>query len=111
MYCVAKCAGICPEQHYIPVNYAERIEVYKGVVPVGFGTDALGGVINIITGKHRKGWSLDASYTYGSFNTHKSYVDFSYISEGGFSFEINALQNYSDNNYWVRAVLWTEKRK
>ena len=51
MYCVAKCAGICPEQHYIPVNYAERIEVYKGVVPVGFGTDALGGVINIITGK------------------------------------------------------------
>lgn len=33
----------------IPVNYAERIEVYKGVVPVGFGTDAIGGVINIIT--------------------------------------------------------------
>ncbi len=30
----------------IPVNFAERIEVYKGVVPVGFGTDALGGVIN-----------------------------------------------------------------
>lgn len=30
MYCVAKCAGICPEQHYIPVNYAERIEVCKG---------------------------------------------------------------------------------
>lgn len=26
----------------IPVNFAERIEVYKGVVPVGFGTDALG---------------------------------------------------------------------
>lgn len=33
----------------IPVNFAERIEVYKGVVPVGFGTDAIGGVINIIT--------------------------------------------------------------
>ena len=37
----------------IPVNYAERIEVYKGVVPVGFGTDAIGGVINIITKKNR----------------------------------------------------------
>ena len=35
----------------IPINYAERIEVYKGVVPVGFGTDALGGVINIVTSK------------------------------------------------------------
>ena len=33
----------------IPVNYADRIEIYKGVVPVGFGTDAIGGVINIIT--------------------------------------------------------------
>ena len=30
----------------IPVNYAERIEVYRGVVPVGFGADAIGGVIN-----------------------------------------------------------------
>lgn len=53
----------------IPVNYAERIEVYKGVVPVGFGTDAIGGVINIITKKNRDKWFLDASYSYGSFNT------------------------------------------
>ena len=29
----------------IPVSFANRIEVYKGVVPVGFGTDAIGGVI------------------------------------------------------------------
>ena len=35
----------------IPVNFADRIEVYKGVVPVGFGTDAIGGVINIVTNK------------------------------------------------------------
>ena len=33
----------------IPVNFAERIEVYRGVVPVGFGADAIGGVINIVT--------------------------------------------------------------
>lgn len=85
----------------IPVNFADRIEVYKGVVPVGFGTDALGGVINIVTGKHPKGWSLDASYSYGSFNTHKSYADFSYTSAKGLMVEVNAFQNYSDNNYWV----------
>lgn len=60
----------------IPVNFAERIEIYKGVVPVGFGTDAIGGVINIITKKKRDRWFLDASYSYGSFNTHKSYVNF-----------------------------------
>lgn len=85
----------------IPVNFADRIEVYKGVVPVGFGTDALGGVINIVTNKHPKGWTLDASYSYGSFNTHKSYANFSYTADKGLLFEVNAFQNYSDNSYYV----------
>lgn len=85
----------------IPVNYAERIEIYKGVVPVGFGTDAIGGVINIITPRNRNKWFLDASYSYGSFNTHKSYVHFGQTTKSGFTYEINAFQNYSDNNYHI----------
>ena len=85
----------------IPVNYAERIEVYKGVVPVGFGTDAIGGVINIITKKNRSKWLLDASYSYGSFNTHRSYVNFGQTFRSGLTYEINVFQNYSDNNYYV----------
>ncbi|MDD2951765.1 MAG: TonB-dependent receptor [Parabacteroides sp.] len=85
----------------IPVNYAERIEVYKGVVPVGFGTDAIGGIINIITKKNRNKWFLDASYSYGSFNTHKSYVNFGQTFRSGLTYEINVFQNYSDNNYDV----------
>ena len=85
----------------IPVNYAERIEVYKGVVPVGFGTYAIGGVINIITKKNRNKWFLDASYSYGSFNTHKSYVNFGQTFRSGLTYEINVFQNYSDNNYYV----------
>ena len=85
----------------IPVNYAERIEVYKGVVPVGFGPDAIGGVINIITKKNRNKWFLDASYSYGSFNTHKSYVNFGQTFRSGLTYEINVFQNYSDNNYYV----------
>lgn len=85
----------------IPVNFAERIEVYKGVVPVGFGTDALGGVINIVTNKHRRKWFVDASYSYGSFNTHKSYVHFGQSLNSGLTYEINAFQNYSDNDYHI----------
>ncbi|HBO27580.1 TonB-dependent receptor [Culturomica sp.] len=85
----------------IPVNFAERIEVYKGVVPVGFGTDAIGGVINIVTKRNQKSWFLDASYSYGSFNTHKSYVNFGQTFRSGFIYEINAFQNYSDNDYYV----------
>lgn len=85
----------------IPVNFADRIEVYRGVVPVGFGADAIGGVINIVTSKRRRKWFVDASYSYGSFNTHKSYVNFGQTFANGFKYEINAFQNYSDNNYWV----------
>lgn len=87
----------------IPINFAERIEVYKGVVPVGFGTDAIGGVINIVTQKRTDRWFLDASYSYGSFNTHKSYVNFGQTLRNGFTYELNAFQNYSDNNYHIYA--------
>lgn len=87
----------------IPVNFADRIEVYKGVVPVGFGTDALGGVVNIVTNQKRDKWFLDASYSFGSFNTHKSYVNFGQTLKNGFTYEINAFQNYSDNDYNVYA--------
>ena len=85
------------------MNFADRIEVYKGVVPVGFGTDAIGGVINIVTNKKRRRWFLDASYSYGSFNTHKSNVNFGQTFKNGFTYEINAFQNYSDNDYHIEA--------
>ena len=87
----------------IPVNFADRIEVYRGVVPVGFGADAIGGVINIVTPKRQRRWFLDASYSYGSFNTHKTYVNFGQTLSNGLKYEINAFQNYSDNNYWIDA--------
>lgn len=85
----------------IPVNMANRIEIYKGVVPVGFGTDAIGGVINIVSNRNRRSWNVDASYSYGSFNTHKSYINASQNLKNGFHWELNAFQNYSDNNYWI----------
>lgn len=89
----------------IPVNFADRIEVYKGVVPVGFGTDALGGVINIVTNRSRRRWFLDASYSYGSFNTHKSYVNFGQSFKNGLTYEVNLFQNYSDNNYRIETTV------
>lgn len=94
-------AGTGFDLNNIPVNFAERIEVYKGVVPVGFGTDALGGVINIVTNKQKRNWFMDASYSYGSFNTHKSYVNFGQSFGNGLTYEINAYQNYSDNDYYI----------
>ena len=87
----------------LPVNMAERIEVYKGVVPVNFGSDALGGAVNIVT-KKTPGSYLDASYSYGSFNTHLSYINAGHTSEKGFTIQLSAYQNYSDNSYYVDDV-------
>ena len=87
----------------IPVSFASRIEVYKGVVPVGFGTDAIGGIVNVVTNRRYIGWHLDASYSYGSFNTHKSNVSFGQTFRNGLTYEITAFQNYSDNNYKVNS--------
>ena len=84
----------------IPVNFAERIEVYKGVVPVWLGSDALGGAVNIITDKHMKNY-IDISYSYGSFNTHKTNINAALTAKNGFTVQLNAFQNYSDNNYKV----------
>lgn len=46
---------------------------------------------------------MDASYSYGSFNTHKSNVNFGQTFKNGFTYEINAFQNYSDNDYHIEA--------
>jgi len=86
----------------IPVNSIDRIEVYKGVVPVWLGTDALGGAVNIITNQGAN--FLDASYSVGSFNTHRASVNGAYTQpKTGFTFRGNINYNYSDNNYdvWV----------
>lgn len=79
---------------------ASAIEVYKGVVPVEFGADALGGAINIVTNKMR-GTYLDASYSFGSFNTHHSALNVSHVTKQGFWVSLNAYQSFSDNDYKV----------
>lgn len=84
----------------IPVNMAERIDVYKGVVPIELGADALGGAVNIVTNKNVNRY-IDASYSYGSFNTHRAAVNTRFSGRHGFIANINAFANYSDNDYKV----------
>ncbi|MGQ7946834.1 TonB-dependent receptor [Flavobacterium sp. WC2509] len=88
----------------IPATMAERVEVYKGVVPIELGGDALGGAVNIVTNKSAKRY-IDASYSYGSFNTHKAAVNTRFTNEKGFVTNINAFVNFSDNNYKVDAQI------
>ena len=88
----------------ISVNMAERVEVYKGVLPVSLGADALGGAVNIISRKDAN--YLDVSYSFGSFNTHKVSINGAYTNlKTGFTVRANAFYNYSDNDYKVYAPI------
>lgn len=88
----------------IPVNLSERIEVYKGVVPVHLGSDAMGGAINIITSQKQTNY-LDVSYSYGSFNTHRGSFTGQYTNQKtGIMVKGTAFINYSDNNYTMKDV-------
>lgn len=44
---------------------------------------------------------LDASYSYGSFNTHRTTINAGFTGKDGFTAQLNAFQNYSDNNYRI----------
>lgn len=84
----------------IPTELIDRIEIYKGVVPVTFGSDALGGAVNIVTRRSNAQYA-NLSYTFGSFNTHKSTLNVGAPLTDNIEIELNAYQNYSDNSYKV----------
>lgn len=93
----------------IPPSMIERIEVYKGVVPGHLADDALGGAINIVLNK-QSNENINASVSYGSFNTLQASVNGLYrFDKSGFTIKASAFHNYSDNDYEVsgRSVVVT----
>jgi outer membrane receptor protein involved in Fe transport len=69
--------------HPLPDSYVasdvERVEVIRGSGSVLYGSNAMGGVINLITKKQsREGFNGNARLMYGSFNTQK------HMLSGGF---------------------------
>lgn len=89
----------------IPVNLISSIEVYKGVIPVELGMDALGGAVNIVTNTHTKNF-FDFAYSFGSFNTHRTSLVSRYTApKSGFQVNANVFHNYSDNNYKIMAEI------
>lgn len=69
--------------HPLPDAYVasdvEKVEVIRGPASTLYGTNAMGGVINIITKKQKEdGFKTNARLMYGSYNTRK------YMMNGGF---------------------------
>ena len=62
----------CTVTHSLPIANIERIEVVRGGSSVLYGSDALGGVINIITREMKKeGFYTDVSISGGSYDTYQ----------------------------------------
>lgn len=59
----------CTVTHTLPLNNVERIEVVRGPLSVLYGSDAMAGVVNIVTRRAEKPLELGARLDYGSFNT------------------------------------------
>jgi outer membrane cobalamin receptor len=59
----------CAVTHSLPLSDAERVELVRGPSSVLYGSDALGGVVNIITRKGKEAQS-DYTFSYGSFDTY-----------------------------------------
>ncbi|WP_324028096.1 TonB-dependent receptor [Maribacter sp. BPC-D8] len=93
----------------IPPSMIKNIEVYKGVVPGYLADDALGGAINIVLHNDAK-TNLNASISYGSFNTTQASVNGLYrFDKSGLTVKASLFHNYSDNDYKVsgRSVVVT----
>lgn len=90
----------------IPTNMLERVEIYKGSMPVYLASDALGGGINLVTRNPRFNMA-EISYEIGSFNTHRATANI-FISgkNPSYYFGMNTSYNYSDNNYKINVPFY-----
>jgi outer membrane cobalamin receptor len=87
----------------IPVDFIERIEIYKGIVPARFGGNAMGGAVNLVMREYPPTYA-DIEYKIGSYNTH----DITYTlvnNKNGYEFGLGGGYTYSDNNYEMELPL------
>ncbi len=85
----------------LPVEQISNIEIYKGILPVKLGADALGGAINLISPENSRD-ELNVSYGFGSFNSHLATVNgYLHVPQTKLFISASSYFVYSENNYKV----------
>jgi len=64
----------------LPVKTIERIEVYRGFVPLRYGSAGAASVINIVT-RRAQGTEIGGAMSYGSFNTFEASASAAHVGE------------------------------
>ncbi|MEM0940761.1 MAG: carboxypeptidase-like regulatory domain-containing protein [Bacteroidota bacterium] len=94
----------------VPVNMIDRVEIYKGVVPIQFGADALGGAVNLASPEIYDGLAGAVSYQVGSFNTHRLTGNINFADEKTGLFAVaGGFYDYTDNNYKIDVAISNEQ--
>ncbi|MFO7569317.1 MAG: TonB-dependent receptor plug domain-containing protein, partial [Smithellaceae bacterium] len=87
--------GDATDMQSIPIEMVERIEVLKGPSSALYGSEAIGGVVNIITKQAQKEYSLSASSAIGSRATQIHEITGG-IKKGGFGGLLSYTYRESD---------------
>ncbi|MEM0941535.1 MAG: TonB-dependent receptor [Bacteroidota bacterium] len=88
----------------MPANAISRVDVYKGVVPIELGSDALGGGINIISRRFYTNL-LEVSYEHSSFNTHQATANLFLKRKRNQFIKMSSMIISSDNDYPVNVEI------
>jgi vitamin B12 transporter len=84
----------------VPVGLLERLVIYRGVVPISFGTDALGGAVDLVTDENLHRNRAQLSYQGGSWGTHRGSLAASYYHAPSRVFvRGSAFVDRADNDY------------
>lgn len=78
----------------INMNNVERIEIVQGPMSVVYGTDALGGVVNIITRKEKKPFEIQLGTFYETLGNYNVDGMITYKLKKHHQFTLNAGRNY-----------------
>ncbi len=82
----------------ISIGNIEQVEIIKGSSSSLYGTDALGGVVNLITSKAKDSISAEASYKISTFNTNDISVNLGKISQNGDNLNFY-FNSFNSNGY------------
>lgn len=87
----------CVVTHSFSLAKVERIELIRGPASVLYGSDAMGGVVNIFTKRPEKRYSTDISISYGTYNSQHYLLEHG-GNAGNFYYAITADRSISDGH-------------
>lgn len=94
----------------VPVNLVDRVEIYRGVVPIRLGADALGGAVNLVSDRRLRRTGGSVSLQVGSFSTLRATALARVFHENtGFTGSLSLFSDRTNNDYIVDVEIPDER--